>query len=108
MLPELLTHIQGAVVVVMAGAFNSTPNDSFPGGDVLSKIVGGGMRWGQYAVVAGIVVGAVMWMVGSKSNNPQHASGGKLLLLASICGAILIGGANNIGSTFYDLGTQVK
>lgn len=100
--------MKAAAIVFAAGAFDAKPNDKLPGGDVLSSLLGGVMRWAQYAVVCGLVVGAIFWMVGSRGHNPQHAASGKMILLAACVGAIIIGGANAIGQSFYDLGTQVK
>lgn len=105
---ESLASLKAATIIFAVDAFGAKPNDSLPGGSVIEKLVGGAMRWGQYAVVAALVVGVIMWIVGSKGHNPQHAAGGKMILLAACVGAVVIGGANAIGESFYDLGTEVK
>lgn len=105
---EAIASLKAGTIIAAADAFGAKPNDSLPGGNVLSELIGGVMKWGQFFVVGGIIIGAMLWVVGSKSHNPQHASSGKMMVLMAIAAAILIGGANEIGQTFYDMGKKVS
>lgn len=107
----MLTAIQAAtshMMVLATTGFDSKPNDSLPGGNVIQDLVGGLQTYGIYAAIAALVFGAVMIGWGNSSHNPQSASRGKLFLLGGVVGLILIGGVNGIGETFFKMGQSIN
>lgn len=85
-----------------------SPNESgLPGLPVVREIVGALLTWGLVACVAGLVISAIVWAVAHHQGNYSYAGGGKTGVLASVAGALLIGGANAIVTFFSGLGGQI-
>jgi hypothetical protein len=85
-----------------------TPNENgLPGLAVLRQIVGALLTWGLVACVAGLVISVIVWAVARQQGNYGYASGAKTGVLASVGGALLIGGANAIVAFFSALGGQI-
>jgi len=101
-------HAASVNLVLAASGFDAKPNDSLPGGNLIQKIVGGLQTWGLYAGVAAIIAGAVYIAWGNTSHNPHSSSKGKMFVFGGIIGLMLIGGANEIGKAFFDMGKSIK
>jgi hypothetical protein len=81
------------------------PNTTgLPGISSLSNIVGALLTIGLIACVAGLVLAAIVWAIGSHSSNPNLASRGKSGVLIALVAAILIGGANVLVDFFVTAG----
>ena len=82
-----------------------SPNTTgLPGISSLSNIVGALLSIGLIACVAGLVIAAIVWAIGSHSSNPGLASRGKTGVLVALVAAILIGGANVLVDFFVTTG----
>jgi hypothetical protein len=82
-----------------------SPNTTgLPGISSLSNIVGALLSIGLIACVAGLVIAAIVWAIGSHSSNPSLASRGKTGVLVALVAAILIGGANVLVDFFVTTG----
>lgn len=82
-----------------------TPNSTgLPGINSISNIVGALLTIGLIACVAGLVIAAIVWAIGSHSSNPNLASRGKTGVLVALVAAILIGGANVLVDFFVTTG----
>ncbi|MHB1509396.1 MAG: DUF6112 family protein [Acidimicrobiales bacterium] len=82
-----------------------SPNTTgLPGISSLSNIVGALLSIGLIACVAGLVIAAMVWAIGSHSSNPNLASRGKTGVLVALVAAILIGGANVLVDFFVTTG----
>ena len=75
-----------------------------PGTSALQGFVGGLLFWGLLAALAGLVVSAGWWALGSRAGNFHHASSGKNGLFVSAAAAFLIGGAKAIVAFFEAAG----
>lgn len=74
-----------------------SPNSNgLPGLPALRQMVGALLTFGLVACVAGFVVSAVAWALGSFNNNAHYAGKGKTGCLVAAGAAILIGSANAI------------
>ncbi|TDO30208.1 hypothetical protein EV643_1397 [Kribbella sp. VKM Ac-2527] len=72
-----------------------TPNaDGLPGLPALRQMVGALVTFGLVICVAGMVVSAAAWAIGSHNNNAHYAGKGKVGCLVSAGAAIVIGSAN--------------
>ncbi|MGH8980034.1 MAG: hypothetical protein ACRDWE_03290 [Acidimicrobiales bacterium] len=107
-------HPVHAVVhaVVLAA---TTPAASFvptstklPGGAVLQTLVDGLGGWALTLALAGLVVGAALWAVGSHSQNYQQSFVGKRAVLVSGFAALIVGAAPAIIDFFFHTGLHVK
>lgn len=82
-----------------------TPNSTgLPGISSLSNIVGALLTVGLTACVAGLVIAAIVWAIGTHSSNPYLAGRGKSGVLVAFVAAILIGGANVLVDFFVTTG----
>lgn len=82
-----------------------SPNTTgLPGINTISNIVGALLTIGLIACVAGLVIAAIVWAIGSHSSNPNLASRGKTGVLVALVAAILIGGANVLVDFFVTTG----
>jgi hypothetical protein len=87
---------------------NVSPNSSgLPGISELSNIVGALLTIGLIASVAGLVVAAIVWALGSHSANPGLAGRGKSGVLAAFIAAALTGGATALVNFFAGAGGKL-
>ena len=82
-----------------------SPNSTgLPGINSLSNIVGALLTIGLIACVAGLVIAAIVWAIGTHSSNPHLGSRGKAGVLVALVAAMLIGGANVLVDFFVTAG----
>jgi Family of unknown function (DUF6112) len=82
-----------------------SPNSTgLPGINSLSNIVGALLTIGLIACVAGLVIAAIVWAIGTHSSNPHLGSRGKTGVLVALAAAMLIGGANVLVDFFVTAG----
>jgi hypothetical protein len=82
-----------------------SPNSTgLPGINSLSNIVGALLTVGLIACVAGLVIAAIVWAIGTHSSNPHLGSRGKTGVLVALVAAMLIGGANVLVDFFVTAG----
>jgi hypothetical protein len=86
-----------------------SPNPGgLPGTEVLQGILNGLAFWGLLATVAGVLIGAIVWALGSHSNNHQWSSRGRSGALISAGSALVVGGAAPLVNFFIDLGGKIQ
>ena len=78
-----------------------------PGISTLSNMVGALLTVGLIACVAGLVLAAIVWAIGSHSSNPHLAGRGKSGVLVAFVAAVLIGGANVLVDFFVTTGKGI-
>jgi len=84
------------------------PNSTgLPGISTLSDMVGALLTVGLVACVAGLVLAAIVWAIGSHSSNPHLAGRGKSGVLVAFVAAVLIGGANVLVDFFVATGKGI-
>jgi hypothetical protein len=85
-----------------------SPNTTgLPGIGTLSNMVGALLTIGLIACVAGLVIAAIVWAIGSHSSNPHLAGRGKSGVLVAFVAAVLIGGANVLVDFFVTTGKGI-
>lgn len=95
--------------IAAASAVHVKPNpNGLPGTPALEKLVDGLAAVALLGCVAGVLIGAAQWALGSRSNNYSHASDGKSKVLYGLLGAFVIGAAAAIINFFYSSGSAVK
>jgi len=77
---------------------------ALPGTSVLQGLINGIAFWGLLAALAGIVIGAATWALGTHSNNYQHTSSGRKAVLVSGAAALLIGAAPAVLNFLFGAG----
>lgn len=82
-----------------------TPNArALPGGSTLIKLVSGVAGWSLMLALAGLVIGAGLWAIGSHSQNYQQSYTGRRAVLVSGLAALLIGAAPTLIHFFFNTG----
>lgn len=89
-----------------AAAFSPTAS-KLPGGAVLQTLVDGLGGWALILALAGLVLGAALWAVGSHSQNYQQSFVGKRAVLVSGLAALIVGAAPAIIDFFFHTGLHV-
>ena len=86
-----------------------SPNGTgLPGLDVVREIAGALLTWGLVACVVGIAVSVIVWVISQQHSNYSGTAAGKVGVLVSMGGAVLLGGANSIVAFFAALGAQIR
>ena len=96
-----------AIGVSAVGADVSPNTTGLPGISTLSNMVGALLTIGLIACVAGLVLAAIVWAIGSHSSNPHLAGRGKSGVLVAFVAAVLIGGANVLVDFFVTTGKGI-
>ena len=78
-----------------------------PGSAPCRNMVGALLTVGLIACVAGLVIAAIVWAIGSHSSNPHLAGRGKSGVLVAFVAAVLIGGANVLVDFFVATGKGI-
>lgn len=82
-----------------------TPDASgLPGKALVDTWVNALAAFGLAIALGALIVSAVVWAVGSNSQNYQHVQSGKRGVLYSLLGAVLIGGAAGLVNFFFTQG----
>ena len=100
-----------AVPAVAAGAGKVDANPdigALPGGSTLQGLVNGIAAFAGLACLAGLLLGAGLWALGSHAQNYHQSSIGKKTVLTSFATALLVGGAVGIINFFLDAGGSIK
>jgi hypothetical protein len=98
-----------AQLAIESAAVNVKPNPKgLPGTEALEKVVDGLAAIALLACIAGLLLGAAQWALGSRSNNYSHTSDGKSKVLYSLLGAFVIGAGAALINFFYTSGSAVK
>ena len=96
-------------MALLGAAVSVKPNPGgLPGTSALEKLINGLAAVALLACVAGVLIGAAQWALGSRSNNYSHASDGKSKVMYGLLGAFIVGAAAAIINFFYDSGTAVR
>jgi hypothetical protein len=78
-----------------------------PGTPALEKLLNGLAAIALLACVAGVLLGAAQWALGSRSSNYSHTSDGKSKVLYGLLGAFVIGAGAALINFFYNSGSAV-
>lgn len=90
------------------GSLHVHPTTSgLPGGAAIESLVNGIQWWALILALAGLIIGAAVWALGSHSQNYQQAFAGKRAVLVSAVAALVIGAAPVVITFFFHTGTSV-
>jgi Family of unknown function (DUF6112) len=100
---------QGPAALVLGFAdVNLTPNlDGLPGGSELQALTNGLGGWALMLALVGLLIGAVMWALGSHTQNYHQSYSGRRAVLVSGLAALVIGAAPALVNFFFHAGTNV-
>jgi MFS family permease len=81
--------------------------NQLPGGSELMKLMNGLEGWALVLSLAGLVIGAAAWALGSHGQNYQQSFVGRRAVLISGLAALLIGASSAIVNFFFNAGQAV-
>ena len=85
-----------------------TPNMSgLPGGAELQSLTDGLGGWALVLSLVGLIIGAVMWALGSHTQNYHQSYSGRRAVLVSALAALLIGAGPALVNFFFHAGLNV-
>ncbi|MDA8081626.1 MAG: DUF6112 family protein [Actinomycetota bacterium] len=90
------------------GDVSLSPDPSLlPGGSALQTLTNGIGGWALIITLAGLLVGAATWALGSHSQNYQQAMSGRRAVVISGAAALIVGAAPTLVNFFFHLGQGV-
>ena len=99
-------HRVALLSVVTPSKFHPTAN-VLPGGSTLLALINGLAGWAVLLALAGLVIGAALWAIGSHSQNYQQSYVGRRAVLVSGLAALLIGAAPTLINFFFSTGHSI-
>ena len=87
---------------------DASQSDLLPGEQVLTGLASGVGHWALLASIVGVMVGGVMWAFGHFSHNYQQSYSGRRGVIVSAVAALLIGGASQIITFFFQAGGKIQ
>ena len=97
-----------SVALPWFGDVSLSPNlNGLPGGAELQSLTNGLGGWALLLSLVGLVIGAVMWALGSHSQNYHQSFSGRRAVLVSALAALLIGAGPALVNFFFHAGTNV-
>jgi hypothetical protein len=73
----------------------------------LQTLVNGIAGWALILTLAALIIGAVVWAVGSHTQNMHHSMAGRRAVVTSLAAAIVIGAAPSLVNFFFHTGLSV-
>ncbi len=100
--------LQGPAALVTGFADVSlTPNlNGLPGGNELQALTNGLGGWALLLSLVGLLIGAVMWALGSHTQNYHQSYAGRRAVIVSGLAALLIGAGPTLVNFFFHAGTN--
>lgn len=96
-------------LAIEAAAVSVKPDPkALPGTPALEKLIDGLAAIALLGCVAGVLIGAAQWALGSKSNNYSQTSDGRSKVLYGALGAFIVGAAAAIINFFEAAGSAVN
>jgi hypothetical protein len=93
--------------MLIAGVTLSPSTTDLPGGSVLQQLANGLGPWALIGSLIALLLGAVMWAIGSHTQNMHQSSAGRRAVVTSLAAAILIGAAPSLINFFFSTGLKV-
>ena len=104
----LWSPLESEPTMFFAGVSLSPSTSDLPGSAALQSIADGIASWALIGALVALLLGAVLWAIGSHTQNMHQSAQGRRAVLTSIAAAILIGAAPELINFFFNTGLSVK
>ena len=85
----------------------SPSTSDLPGGAALQSLADGIAAWALIGALVALLLGAMLWAIGSHTQNMHQSSQGRRAVLTSLVAAVLIGAAPTLINFFFNTGLSV-
>ena len=92
----------------IAGVTLTPSTSALPGGSVLQQLANGRGAWALIGSLIAFLLGAVMWAIGSHTQNMHYSSTGRRAVFTALLAAVLIGAAPELINFFFSTGLKVR
>ena len=92
--------------MLLADVTLNPSTSDLPGASVLQQLANGLGAWALIGSLIALVLGAVMWAIGSHTQNMHQSSAGRRAVVTSLAAAILVGAAPSLINFFFSDRTQ--
>jgi hypothetical protein len=106
-LRPLWNPFESELVMLFAGVSLSPSTSDLPGSAALQSIADGIASWALIGALVALLLGAVLWAIGSHTQNMHQSTQGRRAVLTSLVAAILIGAAPELINFFFNAGVAV-
>ncbi|MDH2903542.1 MAG: DUF6112 family protein [Actinomycetota bacterium] len=93
--------------MLLAGVTLNPSISSLPGASVLQQLANGLGAWALIGALIALLIGALMWAIGSHTQNMHQSSAGRRAVGTSLAAAVLIGAAPALINFFFSTGLKV-
>jgi hypothetical protein len=93
--------------MLIGGVTLNPSTTDLPGGSVLQQLANGLGAWALIGSLIALLLGAVMWAIGSHTQNMHQSAAGRRAVATSLVAAVLIGAAPSLINFFFSTGLKV-
>ncbi len=93
--------------MLLAGVSLSPSTSDLPGGAALQSLADGIAAWALIGALVALLLGAMLWAIGSHTQNMHQSAQGRRAVLTSLVAAVLIGAAPTLINFFFNTGLSV-
>jgi hypothetical protein len=90
-----------------AGVTLNPSTSDLPGSSVLQQLADGLGAWALIGALIALLLGAVLWAIGSHTQNMHQSAAGRRAVVTSLVAAVLIGAAPSLINFFFSTGLKV-
>lgn len=99
--------IESETAMILATVSLSPSTSDLPGGAALQSLADGIAAWALIGALVALLIGAMLWAIGSHTQNMHQSSQGRRAVLSSLVAAVLIGAAPTLINFFFNTGLSV-
>lgn len=103
----MCTPIESESAMILATVSLSPSTSDLPGGAALQSLADGIAAWALIGALVALLIGAMLWAIGSHTQNMHQSSQGRRAVLSSLVAAVLIGAAPTLINFFFNTGLSV-
>ena len=93
--------------MLFAGVTLNPSVSALPGASVLQQLANGLGAWALIGSLIALLLGAVMWAIGSHTQPMHQSAAGRRAVVTSLIAAVLIGAAPSLINFFFTTGLKV-
>ena len=93
--------------MLSAGVTLNPSISALPGAEVLQNLANGLGAWALIGSLIALVLGALLWAIGSHTQNMHQSAAGRRAVVTSLVAAVLVGAAPALINFFFSTGLKV-